>query len=293
MRKYTSPSEKVAKYSLKYKLPEGRVKEIIKSPDSELTIEELRIKYDNKDVGKIPDWISEEELTKMISKAVSEQYKRYKIYFEHWIEPQDLFNELYIYVLCKNNLLTNYKLLKTGLNNYCKYIAQYRINRFKYLAGSIDKPVTNNSTNNVEDNTPSFVSTIQSNNIPTFSQHIDEENSVENMELVSIINSVKDKQIKAILIVTGYLVANIVSLRPLYLKLLKETDKGICNRLIKLQKRVEPDNIEQRTRNITIKDVLNILSVDEQGVTNKMTLSEKREYNLNTLRKYLVELNIF
>ena len=69
MRNYTSPKEKVENYSIKFNLPKEEVKRILSTQDAELTKEELKVKYNNENIGKIPYWISEEELCKIISKT--------------------------------------------------------------------------------------------------------------------------------------------------------------------------------------------------------------------------------
>ena len=69
MRNYTSPREKVEKYSIKFNLPKEEVKRILSTSDSDLTKQEMLVKYNNENIGKLPDWITEEELCKMISKT--------------------------------------------------------------------------------------------------------------------------------------------------------------------------------------------------------------------------------
>lgn len=112
MRNYTSPKEKVEKYSIKYNLPKEEVKRILSTQDADLTKNELIIKYNNENIGKIPDWITEEELYKIISKTAGDMYRKHYRFFVNWIQPQELFNELYLYVLCTRTFTKKLCILK-------------------------------------------------------------------------------------------------------------------------------------------------------------------------------------
>ena len=60
MRKYTSKSQKIDLYSAKYNISKEEVNRILSEHEDVLTLEELKIKYDNPDIGKLPEWLSEE-----------------------------------------------------------------------------------------------------------------------------------------------------------------------------------------------------------------------------------------
>ena len=93
MRKYTSPAEKIEKYSIKYNLGKEEVTRIIKSDDCLLSIDELKIKYDNENLGLLPEWLTEDDLINLINKVININYNSI---YKSWISREDLFSELYL-----------------------------------------------------------------------------------------------------------------------------------------------------------------------------------------------------
>ena len=220
-------------------------------------------------------------------------YRKHYRFFANWMSPQELFNELYLYVLCTSNLQKNYVFLKTSLVNHTKYILQYRINRYKHQCGSVNEKIDYTKYGG-ETNKEELLATITENNIQTFQQEVDEDYEQDNIELLITLDTIKNKDVYNILVVAGYLMANISCLRPKYLQLLKTADRKVYDKLIKLQQRVEPEEEQnKRLRKINIKEVIKALQIDFNENKSKLSSSQKVNNTLEELKYYLQECNIF
>lgn len=190
------------------------------------------------------------------------------------------------------HLQKNYVFLKTGLVNYTKYLLQYRINRYKHQAGSINETIDYTKYGG-ETNKTELLATISQNNIDTFEQAYDTDYEQENIELIHTLESIKNKDIQDILVVAGYLIANLSCLREKYLQLLRTADEKVSTKLKKLQERVEPVQASQRNRKINIKDIIKALQVDFTESEDELNVKQRVDKTLDELKYYLQECNIF
>lgn len=220
-------------------------------------------------------------------------YKKHYQFFEGWIEPQELYDELYIYVLCTGNLQKNYEFLKTSLVNHVKHILQYRINRYKYNVCSLNEPVYYTKYGKETDDLELLSTVTNINNMETFDQYYDTDLDTDNIQLLQTVLSIKEKTVRNVLIATAYLVANITCFRSAYLDLLKELNTKSKQKLDKLYERTKVRDDGKRVKGIGVKDILRALNVkeflDDKPRTAVQTISDA----LEELKFYLSNSNIF
>ena len=103
-----------------YNLDREEATRIIKTPNSDLTINDLRYKYGNMQLGiAYPDWITPENLLNMCYNVV----KKYNYNGYYWYYSADeLAKDLFIWATIRLNKLNNYSLLKKSLCDQCKTI---------------------------------------------------------------------------------------------------------------------------------------------------------------------------
>ena len=188
MRKYTSRSQKIEIYSEKYDLSKEEVKRILTEHEDLLTFEELKIRYDNPDLGKLPNWLEEEALFKMIWKTIKDYWSEL---FAQRLTMEELFSELYEYILKKVYMYENFNHLKVALVNRMKSLAQEYTRRGKYFIGSTDETYDSNNSNSV---------------MYKFESPVYDDTIIDDNFFINKIRTFKDEQIKNLLILCGYLV---------------------------------------------------------------------------------------
>lgn len=277
MRKYTSKSQKVDMYSEKYGLSAEEVNRILSEHEDVLTFEELKIKYDNPNIGVLPEWLTEESLDLMIWKTIHDYWSPI---FEQKLTKQELYNEHQEYIRKKIGLFENHNHIKSALIKRMITLAQEYARKGKYFLGSTDEVLYTDNTYGV----PRY----------RFELPVTDHNTVEDDLFLERIRSIKDKSVKHLLIITGYLICDIEGLRKDYIELLRNLDdEDIKNNVKNLEAVIiHNDEIEmnryagitskERKHNLSIKDVIealkmNILDNNKKESTNK-TLSEVKYY---------------
>lgn len=258
MYNYTSKTQKIVKYSEKYNLSEERISYILNTHEDLLTLNELKIKYDNPNIGVFPEWLDFESLDSMIWKSIHQCWG--PILEIEYQDKNDLYNDLYIYLCKKSNLIKNFCYAKGMIVQRILTIIDTFKRRYKYMEGSLDEvnDFDLNKSNNARQKIQLQDTVIS--------------NSEQNHQLVESINDIKDVRLRSLLVVTGYLICNIAELRSSYLDLLKNCDDSIKKDLIELEERVvHNDKIEnlkkfegvkiERKKNITVYDICKILQL--------------------------------
>lgn len=128
MRNY---KEFVEKCEQKYGLAEDDALRIVKADVNDLTLDELRIRYDNPDIGRdLPKWITSENLLNMCYKTAYEiigvAVNRRGSNDMGYIVP-DVAHSLYVYALYKMNRFDNFGILKKALCDRCKDLLRRRV----------------------------------------------------------------------------------------------------------------------------------------------------------------------
>lgn len=119
MRKYTSKSDKVKMYSQKYGKTSEEVHRILTEDDCMLTIEELKIKYDNLDLCKWPDWLDPNQFDLIIYNTVHQMYD-YR--YSWWISEEDLHQDLWLWLRLR---IKQYNSLRSYKSKCYKQIEKY------------------------------------------------------------------------------------------------------------------------------------------------------------------------
>lgn len=189
-----------------------------------LTLDQLRIKFNDENIGKgYPDWLTPTEHLKMCYKTVKDEYKHSEYDID---EPEDLSIQLYIASYIRLNKFNSPQSLKISLINMCKNSRRKSAIRYKYWGCSLDMPIYMNSKNDDMEQT-------HLDNVKFNSELEDSE-----LEIADCIRNIKQKQIRQVLIITGYLLANISVLYDDYIDVLDSCDIETQDRLLDLAQSV-------------------------------------------------------
>lgn len=103
-----------------YNISREEAERIIKTPNEDLTVAELRYKYDNMQLGvSFPDWITPENLMSMCYSVV----KTYNYNGYYWYYGADeLSTDLFIWATIRLNKWDNHNLVRKALCDQCKTI---------------------------------------------------------------------------------------------------------------------------------------------------------------------------
>lgn len=256
MKKYTSKTMKVDLYSQKYNLSKEYVKDILSKDECLLTLEELKIKYDCPDLGKLPDWLTEDELSKIIWKTIHEKYDSK---YSYWISKEELYSYFQEFIRLRLHLFNSPKHIKTAIVNRFVWLLRQHLGRGSYFCMELDKPVPG-----VEDKNLTYGSLIPNKDTYT-----------NDKILLDNILSIKDNNIKQLLIVIGYLVCDISFLHDYFIDVMNNADNNLKNNLQQLYDRMEKNisieliknsgiTIKHKRKSITIQDICNSFNISQQ-----------------------------
>ena len=275
MRKYTSKSQKIDLYSAKYNISKEEVNRILSEHEDVLTLEELKIKYDNPNIGKLPEWLSEETLDLMIWKTVHQYWSPL---FQQRMTKEELYSEHQEYIRKKINLFENVHHVKAALVKRMLFLVDEYTRKGKYFLGSTDEQLPADNL---------YGSVRYKYELP-----IEDTKNIESDLFIEQIRNIKNKSIKSLLIITGYLLCDITEFRKDYIEILRSSDEEVKMNLQKLEKTLEHNEeldlmkysnivVTERKKSINIKDIikalrLNIIDNKKEKVDN--TLEEIRYY---------------
>lgn len=275
MRKYTSKSQKIDLYSAKYNISKEEVNRILSEHEDVLTLEELKIKYDNPDIGKLPEWLSEETLDLMIWKTVHQYWSPL---FQQRMTKEELYSEHQEYIRKKINLFENVHHVKAVLVKRMLFLVDEYTRKGKYFLGSTDEQLPADNL---------YGSVRYRYELP-----IEDTKNIESDLFIEQIRNIKNKSIKSLLIITGYLLCDITEFRKDYIEILRSSDEEVKMNLQKLEETLEHNEeldlmkysntvVTERKKSINIKDIikalrLNIIDNKKEKVDN--TLEEIRYY---------------
>ena len=275
MRKYTSKSQKIDLYSAKYNISKEEVNRILSEHEDVLTLEELKIKYDNPNIGKLPEWLSEETLDLMIWKTVHQYWSPL---FQQRMTKEELYSEHQEYIRKKINLFENVHHVKAALVKRMLFLVDEYTRKGKYFLGSTDEQLPADNL---------YGSVRYRYELP-----IEDTKNIESDLFIEQIRNIKNKSIKSLLIITGYLLCDITEFRKDYIEILRSSDEEVKMNLQKLEETLEHNEeldlmkysntvVTERKKSINIKDIikalrLNIIDNKKEKVDN--TLEEIRYY---------------
>ena len=275
MRKYTSKSQKIDLYSAKYNISKEEVNRILSEHEDVLTLEELKIKYDNPNIGKLPEWLSEETLDLMIWKTVHQYWSPL---FQQRMTKEELYSEHQEYIRKKINLFENVHHVKAALVKRMLFLVDEYTRKGKYFLGSTDEQLPADNL---------YGSVRYKYELP-----IEDTKNIESDLFIEQIRNIKNKSIKSLLIITGYLLCDITEFRKDYIEILRSSDEEVKMNLQKLEETLEHNEeldlmkysnivVNERKKSINIKDIikalrLNIIDNKKEKVDN--TLEEIKYY---------------
>lgn len=185
----------IANCMSKYNLSREEATKIATTDNILLSINELRYKYDNMEIGKnYPDWITPEEHLKMCYATVWKKFNKDYFWFN---DCNDVAYDLFVYSsIHLHNYTDKYQLNGLLLCRLKNLVRDYSREQDCYSQtydweDEVDEE--NKNTN--------YSKAYQCNAISTFTS--------DTFELTSTINSIKNEKIKGILLVSGYFLANI------------------------------------------------------------------------------------
>ena len=276
MKSYTSKTQKIELYSKKYNKTEEEIKRILSEHEDLLTFEELKIKYDNPNIGVLPDWLDEQSLHLMIWKTIHTNWNEL---LANNTTKEDLYMECQEYVRKKIALFKNFNHLKASLVMRIRTVCDEYSRRSKYFIGSLDETYeTNDCTTKYKYEPSTYDSIVYRNN----------END---RELVLKIKSLKNKSAQQILIIIGYLICGIDALRYEYLQLLRNCDPEIKDSIELIEQKLLEKDLNNNTKlnlkvNNYLVDIVKALKLDfcKQTATNNTILKN--------LKKFLIKENV-
>ena len=287
MKKYTSKSQKVEIYSKQYGLSEEEIFRILTEHEDLLTFEELKIRYNNPEMGKLPEWLTEEDLWNIIWNSIHECWSPL---FEQRMTKEELFTELYEYIKKKMNRYENFKHLKCAIINQIRSLAFEYTRRGKYFIGSTDETYPENDDSGVR---------------YKFEGRVYDDVKTESQIFINNIRSLTDQNVKNLLIIAGYLLADIPELRIDYIELLRKSESevkeniktlaGILDENDQLEwDRMEKVKREGKKKKIKIQDIIKALEL-HKPFTKESDKSENSAIArcLKSLYKDIGKSNLF
>lgn len=322
MEKVKRKSRKVMEdlYSEKYGKTKEEINRILTEDEGFLDKNELAIKYDNLDIGKLPKWLTEKEFRETVTKATNFMWRNYTSFWVNWIEYRELWDELYIYGLEKAMLFDNVKHLSTALVNNGRRILQYRYNRLiLHPKIGLDTLLSVTKYRNHQDD-DSECTPMDRYMSDLYSPKRQLDDSQNNKQLIDTILQIKDKQVREILIVVGYLLANIPQLKPYFEYIVKNADEKLKENLLKLQNDVEPEcdvevitipvtsrskttyeqkevrEYKQKQRSPSFRTIVRVMTEGVNDIVNnenKLTKRDKLDQTIKDIQYYIKEACIF
>lgn len=180
----------------KYNLTEEEATRIAKTDDVYLSLQELKYKYDNPYIGtEYPEWLTPTEHLKMCYKTAKDYYSSgYSWYYG----VDEVSSALYIWSSLRLHKCNDVKLLKRMLVCRCMNIARDVNRRCYTMRTSLNNLIHSSSEDDRENEY-----------IDLFAE---EDTALKDAELLASLKSIKDKQIREMLIMCGYFIAELDSL---------------------------------------------------------------------------------
>lgn len=294
-------------------IPFDKVREIQKKDICDCTIEELKIRYNNPDLGKLPEWINYDLVDNIIWKSVNSSWNgKLEPLYSKW----DIHNSCW-----EKLLLKSYEITQIDKDDYPKYIKKlvmWHISNFYYyykvhskkvsfttkVDDEIDMTIIQdcNFTESVEkiesivhiknqnDDTlskdikvSSDVSIINdfvgSSNLSNNAKYYEtSSNELEEIDIVNTIKSIDDTLLKDLISITAYLVAGLDCFEELYnnaIERLTDDKKKSILDMIGVS-----NGMVKHTNKITFKNIVDLLAEDNSLLYSKKAKKYIKDYIL-------------
>ena len=255
----------------KYGLSREEATRIVKEDNMLLTVDELRMKFDNPDLGKeYPEWLTPLDHYRMCCATVRQMYNGN---FAKICSPEDLASTLYINSSIKMNTFKNHQHLKSGLVTMAMTICRDGMRRQKYWSSqSLDTTFGDDD------------------NLTNYERVVAKSEADEARDYLNSIMSIKNREVRELLVLAGYIIGDIDSFKPAFLDIIKNSEYIDRSELIKLMGTIEEnDNIDmkkiedktykaKKTR-LSFKSILGIYKTDLDLTAARQEIGE---YLMNT-----------
>lgn len=273
-----------------YNVSYEKASHIVYSSADNLTLDELKMRVDNPDIGKLPDWLSETCLSNTIWKTIHSHRDFYALSL---YTDEDLYQELQLFVRIKSNHIVNYPCLKAMLSNYIKNILADSKVYFNYFPTSLDLPLFDDSGV-----TKSDYLYKEMNDKNSFNSTALEFKDKKSDELINLIKTIKDDNMRKFLIVIGYFLCELDILEDLYNELYLNSPEDVKKGLDEIREKSEFNCIlamndgvyngkKVRRKVITIETIIKSLKLNKSnseftGMTATNILNEFRYFIKST-----------
>lgn len=252
--------QKIANCVANWGIDENYATKIFKENEDLLTFDELKMKYNNPNLGvEYPDWLTPTEHLKICFQTAKDEYTPTKF---GWIcEKSELVNMLFIWSSLRLAKFKNHAMLKCACVRACKNILRDNILHAGYIAGSLDADIQNDDTDTRQHNLHNIISSTC--------------NDVEVTNLLNSINSLKNNVIKGLLIVCGYIIAGIDDFEMAFYDYVKTCDCATQDSLLDLLNKVKlydaatmdrkyNGNKLAKAKRVTVNNVMKILGIQPE-----------------------------
>ena len=198
--------------------------------------------------------------------------------FQQRMTKEELYSEHQEYIRKKINLFENVHHVKAALVKRMLFLVDEYTRKGKYFLGSTDEQLPADNL---------YGSVRYKYELP-----VEDTKNIESDLFIEQIRNIKNKSIKSLLIITGYLLCDITEFRKDYIEILRSSDEEVKMNLQKLEETLEHNEeldlmkysntvVTERKKSINIKDIikalrLNIIDNKKEKVDN--TLEEIRYY---------------
>lgn len=250
----------------KYGLSEQEAIKIVKEDDMVLSIEDLRMKYDNPDLGKnYPDWLTPIDHYKICCATVRQMYNGN---FAKICTPEELASNLYIMTSIKLNTYKNHKHLKAAIVTSAMRICRDNMRRQKYWSGqSLDDTYGEND------------------NLTNYDRITARDTEKEEKECLNAVMSIKNREVREILVLTGYIVGGIDTFQNEFINILQNSDLIYRDKLEKLmtdmqnndkidREKFENKSYKAKKTRITLKSILSVFKTDLDLKSARLEIGE-------------------
>lgn len=256
MRNYTSKSQKVEMYSEKYNLPREEVNRILSEHEANLTFDELKIKYDNTQLGKLPQWLVDEGGYEALQEYIETGVKsKFDFRWATWTNVEDLTSYMWEFILKRIHTYNSGSHIITAIKNRMVWLWRQNFGRGSYFGMSLQDSYGRNDEGNP----------------CTYGDIMEAPRDTETLDLMDLINSVYDEATRGLLIIVGYL-NGIKQLEPYYNEVVNGQNPEVQAQLAEYlkqyirkqdeliledkHKQKQQEQEDKKFRKITLKDII-------------------------------------
>lgn len=283
-------AEKAQIISREMGVPYERVREIQRKEVKDCTVEELKIRYNNPNLGRLPEWFDFEQVNKLIWKMVHSNWSKK---LEPRYSREDIHGECWEKVL-----LTSKQITDVGEEDYMKYtckIIKLHISNLKYYTGAHKKYFVNMS---IDQSGSEVLDKLDRNRLPdtiTYTDILRDEGELpileeidgkkvykvgevkelyitekttqeeitnrctmndskfEEMDILFTVSSIQDTMLKDLISVTAYLVAGLDYFEELYIEAVHRLAE-------EKQFEIESYRTKENVKKLTFKKILKLVA---------------------------------